>query len=170
MGGANGWDFLQRLSLDEPRRPGDEIVKEWTHTMVAAIHSRDRHHLITIGMLPAWGIPPKIAGQELDFIAVHIYPSAGKVQASLAKLRQFDFGKPIVVEETFPLGCGVDDERKFLLESRGIAAGWIGQYPDETPGELQELKRSGKLTLPQAAYLNWIDLFRQVGPRMLEGN
>jgi hypothetical protein len=118
-------------------------------------------------MLPAWGPPPQVVGSELDFIAVHIYPETGKVAAALKNLRQFDIGKPIVVEETFPLSCGVSDERDFLLQSRGIATGWIGQYPDQSPEQLLALQRSGKITIAQAAYLSWIELFCEVGPRML---
>jgi hypothetical protein len=41
--------------------------------------------------------------------------------------------------------------RQFLLSysnGGGIAAGWIGQYPDETPDQLLALQRSGKITLP----------------------
>jgi hypothetical protein len=75
--------------------------------------------------------------------------------------------KPIVVEGTFPLTCGVADEREFLLQSRRIASGWIGQYPEETPNQLLDLKRSGKITAGQALYLSWIELFREVGPQML---
>jgi hypothetical protein len=93
----------------------------------------DQVHQITIGTLPAWRPPPDVVGTELDFIAVHIYPSTGKVAEAIKNLKQFDIGKPIAVEETFPLSCGADDERDFLLQSRRIAAGWIGQYPDETP-------------------------------------
>jgi hypothetical protein len=135
--------------------------------LVSAIRTHDREHLITIGMLPAWGLSQTVVGPQLDFIAVHIYPNAGKVEDSITNLRQFDIGKPLVVEETFPLSCGVPDERKFLLESRGIAAGWLGQYPDESPAELQALKRSGKITVTQAAYMSWIELFRELGPEML---
>lgn len=166
-GRMGDYEFIQRLSLDQGKRPQSEIVKEWTHQMVAAIHKHDRVHPITIGMLPAWGLAPQVVGPALDFIAVHIYPNSGKVAEALKNLRQFDIGKPIVVEETFPLSCGVPDEREFLLQSRGIAAGWIGQYPRETPDQLLALQRSGKLTLGQAAYLSWIELFRELGPRML---
>jgi hypothetical protein len=166
-GRMGDYEFVQHLSLDQGNRPQSEIAKEWTGIMVAAIRKHDRDHLITIGMLPAWGPSPKIVGPDLDFIAVHIYPSSGKVDASLKNLKQFDIGKPIVVEETFPLSCGVADERDFLLRSRGIAAGWIGQYPSETPDQLLALQRSGKITLGQAAYLSWIELFREVGPTML---
>jgi hypothetical protein len=161
------YEFVQHLSLDQGARAQAEIAKQWTHMMVSAIHKHDPVHPITIGMLPVWGLDPKVVGPELDFIAVHIYPETGKVADALKNLKQFDIGKPIVVEETFPLSCGVPDERDFLLESRGIAAGWIGHYPDETPDQLVALQRSGKINLPQAKYLSWIQLFRGIGPRML---
>ena len=166
-GELGGYEFLQRLSLDQPGRPLDDIAKEWTHTLVAAIRKRDSTHLITIGMLPAWGVSQQAVGPELDFIAVHIYPEKGKVPEAIATLKRFDIGKPIVIEETFPLSCGVPDEREFLLQSRTLASGWIGQYPEESPADLQALKRSGKITLPQAVYLGWLELFQEVGPEML---
>jgi hypothetical protein len=166
-GRMGDYEFVQHLSLDQGNRPQSEIAKEWTRIMVSAIRKHDRVHPITIGQLPAWGPPPEVVGPELDFIAVHIYPDAGKVADALKNLKQFDIGKPIVVEETFPLGCGVADERKFLLQSRGIASGWIGQYPEETPDQLLALKRSGKLNAGQALYLSWIELFRELGPQML---
>jgi hypothetical protein len=113
-----------------------------------------------------WGLPLKAIAPDLDFIAVHIYPSSGKVPAAIANLKIFDVGKPLVVEETFPLACGVDDEEKFLLESRGIACGWIGQYPDQTPAELRSLRASGKISPVQKQFLDWIDLFKKLGPVM----
>jgi hypothetical protein len=169
-GRMGDYEFVQRLSLDQGDRSQSEIAKEWTHIMVSAIHKHDQVHLITIGMLPAWGPAPQVLGPELDFIAIHIYPNPGKVSEALKNLRQFDVGKPIVVEETFPLSCGVSDERDFLLRSRGIAAGWIGQYPNETPEQLLALERSGRITIGQAAYLSWIQLFREVGPQMLRAS
>jgi hypothetical protein len=169
-GEFGGYEFLQRLSLDQGDRPLDDIAREWTRTMVAAIRKRDKTHLITIGMLPAWGVSPKAVGPELDFIAVHIYPRAGKVEDAIANLKQFDVGKPIVIEETFPLYCGVADERQFLLSSRDIASGWIGQYPDASPAELKARQRSGQITMADAAYLNWVELFDELGPRMLGQN
>jgi hypothetical protein len=165
-GRLGGLDFLQRLSLDQRNRPLDEIALQWTRQMVAAIRKQDRTHLITIGMLPAWGVSPKAVGPELDFIAVHIYPETGKVDEAMRTLKRFDVGKPIVVEETFPLACGVPDLRQFLLRSRGLAAGWIGHYGLESPPELEALRQSKKLTLPQAMYLSWFDLFREIGPKM----
>ncbi len=165
-GRLGGFDFLQRLSLDQHDRPLDEIALDWTRQMVAAIRKQDREHLITIGMLPAWGVSQKVVGPELDFVAVHIYPEKGKVEEALRTLKRFDVGKPIVVEETFPLSCSVAELRQFLLRSRGLAAGWIGHFPSESVAELEALRQSKKITLPQAAYLGWIELFREIGPEM----
>ena len=58
-----------------------------------------------------FGLPPKAIAPDLDFMAVHIYPKAGKVDAAIDNLKIFAVGKPLVIEETFPLSCGVDDER-----------------------------------------------------------
>jgi hypothetical protein len=166
-GQLGGCDFLQRLSLDQHDRPLDAIALDWSRQMVAAIHKHDRRRLITIGMLPAWGVSQNAVGGELDFISVHIYPEKGKVDEALATLKRFDVGKPIVVEETFPLSCGVPELRQFLLQSRGLAAGWIGHYPDESLAELNALRQAKKLTIGQAIYLSWIDLFREIGPEMI---
>ena len=166
-GDFGGYEFLQRLSLDQNDRPRDDVAAEWTHTLVTAIRKHDKSHLITIGMLPMWGIAPKAVEKDLDFIAVHIYPTTGKVDDAIANLKQFDIGKPIVIEETFPLSCGADDERSFLLKSRGIATGWIGHYVEEPESKLRELKTAGKLTIGQAITLSWDDLFREIGPEML---
>lgn len=81
-------------------------------------------------------------------------------------LKKFDVGKPIEIGETFPLSCGVDDERKFLLQSKAIAAGWIGHWPDDDPATLRELKKSGKITIAQSIWLSWVDLFEEAGPGM----
>ncbi len=104
--------------------------------------------------------PLKIAG-PLDFVAVHLYPEAGakKRDEAIATLRGFAAaGKPVVVEETFPLKSGFDDFRAFLDRSRaeGVAAGWIGFYWGKTA---EECRRSG--TIPDAIMASWLDLFRE---------
>ena len=83
-----------------------------------------------------------------------------------AQRKQFDFGKPIVIGETFPLSCSVDEERDFVLKSRGLAHGWIGHWPDQSPEQLTELKKQGKISIEQGIWLSWVDLFREIGPEM----
>src|SRR6266536_1122576 len=105
-----GYDFLQYIALDPAGRRREDIAVQWIHRMTAAIRRRDRHSLITVGLLP-WSrdwkhlsgfLPAKIA-PELDFISVHLYPDTRKPGEAIESLRQFAAGKPLVVEETFPL-------------------------------------------------------------------
>jgi len=39
---------------------------------------------------------------QLDFVSPHLYPKTGKVDDEIKLLIQFDWGKPIVIGETFP--------------------------------------------------------------------
>jgi hypothetical protein len=160
-------EFCQRLSRDTGGRSGDDIFREWTKLMVASIRKHDRTHLVTMGMLPFPGAY-KAAAENLDFVSPHLYPKAGKVDEEIELLKKYDWGKPIVIGETFPLSCGTDDEREFLLKSRELAHGWIGHWPDQSPAALTELKQSGKATIESAIWLSWVELFRELGPQMTE--
>ncbi len=170
---AEGWylgrmgdvEFCQRLTLEPGNRSGEEIFRAWTRRMVAAIRKHDSNRLITLGMLPFPGAY-KAAAEQLDFVSPHLYPKSKKVDEEIELLKKFDFGKPIVIGETFPLSCSADEEREFLLKSRGLAQGWIGHWPDETPEQLAELKRQGKISLQQAIWLSWVELSREIGPEM----
>jgi hypothetical protein len=174
---ADGWytgrmgdvEFCQRLSLSPGTRHGDDIFREWTKRMVAAIRTHDKTHLITLGMLPFPGAY-KAAADALDFVSPHLYPKTGKVEEEIKLLKQFDWGKPIVIGETFPLSCGADDERDFLLKSRDSAHGWIGHWPDESPAKLAELKKTGKATIHNAIWLSWVELFQEIGSQMTGSN
>jgi hypothetical protein len=171
---SDGWyfgkmgdvEFCQRLWLDpDPPLAGDGIFRKWTAQMTAAIRKHDPHRLITLGMFPFPGIY-KTAADNLDFVSPHLYPRAKEVNEEIKLLKQFDYGKPMVIEETFVLSCGVDDEREFLLKSKGIASGWVGHWPDDSPAKLDELKKSGKLTIGGAIWLAWVNLFKELTPQM----
>jgi hypothetical protein len=173
---ADGWymgrmgdvEFCQWLSLNPGKRKGDDIFREWTKRMVAAIRRHDQTHLITMGMLPFPGAY-KASAEQLDFVSPHLYPKTGKVDDEIKLLKQFDWGKPIVIGETFPLSCDAGDERDFLLKSRDFAHGWIGHWPDESPASLAEMKKSGKATIHSTIWLSWIDLFKEIRPQMTGG-
>ncbi|MDZ4782894.1 MAG: cellulase family glycosylhydrolase [Planctomycetia bacterium] len=160
-------EFCQRLSLDPGKRNGDEIFREWTKRMVASIRKHDQTHLITMGMLPFPGAY-KGASEQLDFVSPHLYPETGKVDDELQLLKQFNWGKPIVIGETCPLSCSADEEREFLLKSRELAHGWIGHWPDESLAELAEKKTNGTATIENAVWLSWVELFRDIGPQMTD--
>lgn len=164
-----GYDFLQFISLDQRDRPRDEVARQWIATLSRAFRRADRRHLITVGLLPwgpKWGflsgfIPEKVA-PELDFICVHIYPEAGKVPEALAGLKKFAVGKPLVIEETFPLSCSAAELKQFLLESRSIARGWMGHYDGKTIADLEALEKAKTIALSQQFFLDWLRLFRDL--------
>lgn len=164
-----GYDFLQFVSLDQRDRPREEIARQWIATLSRSIRRADRRHLITVGLLPwgrEWGflsgfIPEKVA-PELDFICVHIYPESGKVPEAIAGLRKFAVGKPLVIEETFPLSCSAEELKQFLLESRSIACGWMGHYDGKTIADLEPLEKARTIPLPQQFFLDWLRLFRDL--------
>ena len=52
---------------------------------------------------------------DLDFIAMHMYPEVGKVADAIETVKGFAAaGKPVVIEETFTLKCGVDELEQFI--------------------------------------------------------
>jgi hypothetical protein len=127
-----------------------------------------------VGLLPwteKWGhlsgFVPEVVAPELDFIAVHIYPEAGKPDEAMTVLKKFAFGKPVVIEETFNLRCSIDELRQFLLDTRGHAAGWIGHYGGQSLAEIERLQQQGRLTIPHAFMRNWLELFQAVRPEMM---
>ncbi len=127
--------------------------------MTAAVRKQDRRALITVGLLP-WSrqwkhlsgfVPEKIA-PELDSISVHIYPDRKQPEEAMEALRVCVTGKPVVIEETFPLMCDGPQFDAFLRASREIACGWIAHYDGHDLVELDALEAAGRLTVSQAIY------------------
>lgn len=168
LGRMGDVEFCQKLSLNPGNRSGDEIFGEWTKLMVSAIRKHDKNHLITMGMLPFPGAY-KAAAEQLDFVSPHLYPKAGKVNEEIALLKNFNWDKPIVIGETFPLACGAEELRDFLLKSRPHAQGWIGHWPDQSLAELAELEKTRKATIQNAIWFSWVKLFKELGPQMTAG-
>jgi hypothetical protein len=163
-GALGEYNFLQFINLDPAGRTLEDIAVAWIDEMTQAIHKHDRQHLITAGLLP-YNPGSRILGR-FDFVSVHIYPETGKMDNAMETLRQFDIGKPVVIEETFPLSCSAADLKTFLLDSRRYACGWIGHYNGESIGRLEALQQSGKITLQQTIWLAWLQLFVETGPSM----
>lgn len=166
LGGAfAGKHFVQFLTLDQADRPRADIARAWVKTLVSAIRRHDPHHLITVGLVD-WsldrpktltsGTPPQALVGDLDFLCVHLYPETGKLDQAMDKLRDFAVGKPVVIEETFPLKCGTEEFGRFIEQSRAVASGWIGFYWGKTA---EECRRSG--TIGDALMLGWLDYFRK---------
>jgi Cellulase (glycosyl hydrolase family 5) len=166
------YDFVQFITLDPAGHKRKDIAVDWIRTMTAAIRAHDTNALITVGLLPwtpQWGflsgfVPEKIA-PDLDFIAVHIYPDSKNPNEAMECLRQCAVGKPVVIEETFPLSCNAAEEEKFLRESKQFACGWLGHYDGCSLKDFDRLERAGKLTLSQAIYREWERMFVKLKPQ-----
>ena len=166
-----GYDFLQYIALDPAGRKREDIARAWIEKLTTAIRKRDRNHLITVGLLPwsrEWkhlsGFLPETVAPALDFISVHIYPDSKKPDEAMECLRKFDVGKPVVIEETFPLSCTAVELEKFLRESRAVACGWIGHFDGQSIEEADALEKAGKLSPHDAAYREWSRLFARLRP------
>jgi Cellulase (glycosyl hydrolase family 5) len=148
----DGKNYVQRLTIDMQGRTEQEIAKEWITEMCAAIRAVDKRHLITVGVVPweeTFGPGAKSpfcdpdVSAELDFLCVHYYPRQGKLEEDLGFLERYDTGKPLVLEEIYPLSADVETTEEFMRRSRTDANGWISFYWGKTPEEYdQEAKVS----------------------------
>ncbi|OAI45922.1 hypothetical protein AYO44_12250 [Planctomycetaceae bacterium SCGC AG-212-F19] len=131
-----GKHYVQFITLDQQDRPRPEIARQWIRHLTAAIRKHDHRHLITVGLvdwsldrpgLTSGYVPDKIV-DDIDFLSVHLYPEKEKVDEALKTLAGFSVGKPVVIEETFPLKCSLAELDQFIEGSRKHATGWIGFY------------------------------------------
>lgn len=164
-GELGGKFFVQRISLDLADRTRQQVAKQWVDKLTSAIRAVDSRHMITVGVIP-WalvfqGAQPLFYGPEvggpLDFVSVHFYPRKNEVDKAVTALKVYEVGKPLVVEETFPLRCGIDQLVEFIERSRPIAEGWISFYWGET---IQENREKG--TLKGSITANWLERFRSL--------
>ncbi|MBA4186397.1 MAG: hypothetical protein C0467_00110 [Planctomycetaceae bacterium] len=165
LGGAfGGKHFVQFITLDPLERPRPEIAAKWIRHLTAAIRKQDKRHLITVGLVD-WSldrkgitsgfVPEKII-DDLDFVCVHLYPEKGKLEEAMKTLEGFALGKPVVIEETFPLKCSMQEFGEFVEASKKHACGWVGFYWSRTPDELRKSKSIG-----DAIQLAWLEFFEK---------
>ncbi|MGE5297538.1 MAG: glycoside hydrolase family 5 protein [Solirubrobacterales bacterium] len=158
--------FVQRISLDLAGRTQHQVAKAWVDRMVKAIRIRDDRCLITVGVIPWVQFFPqakplfysKEVAENLDFACVHFYPETGKIDEAVTALAAYNIGKPVVIEEMFPLKCSTPQLAEFIDKSRATACGWIGFYWGKTP---EEYRRSN--TINDALTLGWLELFQARG-------
>jgi hypothetical protein len=156
--------FVQFITLDQADRPRPDIACQWVHYLAAAVREKDKRHMLTAGLvdwsldrpgLTSGFVPEKVA-DELDFVSVHLYPKTGRVDEALKTLVGFAVGKPVLIEETFPLACSLKELEDFIEGSRKHAAGWIGFYWGKPPEELRRSK-----AISDALTLGWLELFEK---------
>ena len=163
---ADKYHYVQFIGLDRQGRSRPDVARQWIRRLTLAIRKHDRRHLITVGLV-SWsldrpglssGFVPRHVAGELDFISVHLYPKRGKLAEALDTLGGFDVGKPVIIEEMFPLKCSGAELGEFIQKSRGTATGWIGFYWGKT---VDQCRRSSEIK--DVLLLQWLDLF-QKGP------
>ncbi|HWP40592.1 MAG TPA: cellulase family glycosylhydrolase [Tepidisphaeraceae bacterium] len=161
--------YLQYINLDPAGRQRTQIARQWISRMVGAIRQHDRRHLITVGIAPIEiGLPENAAGfapaelaDQLDFFSFHIYPEAERFDPWLQMLQRCrKTGRPIVIEETFPLRCDAPTLGKFIERTAGLACGWIGFYWGKPPAEL-----AGSANPAEQLTLQWLELFQRMNPQ-----
>ncbi|HNU99152.1 MAG: cellulase family glycosylhydrolase [Verrucomicrobia bacterium] len=166
-----GMCFVQRLTLDRAGRSEKQVAKAWVETLVKAIRKKDQGRLITVGAIP-WALTfpeakPLFYSQEvgagLDFVSLHFYPKRGEVDKALAALAVYDVGKPIVIEEMFPLNCSTTELGAFIEGSRRLAVGWLGFYWGKTIAEYRQSKRD----IAASMALDWLEYFAAKTPDIL---
>ncbi len=143
-----GKHFVQRIAIDPNGREDREIARAWVARLAAAIREVDDRAMITVGVInwaTVWpGARPMFYAPEirdsLDFASVHIYPRKGQLEADLAALATHEVGKPILIEEIFPLGAGIEETEAFIRRSKGVADGWVSFYWGRT---IEESERKG---------------------------
>jgi hypothetical protein len=161
-GAFAGKHFVQFVTLDQKDRLRPDIARAWVRHLAAAVRKADNRHLVTVGLVD-WsldrkgltsGFVPEAIAADLDFLSVHIYPETGKLDAALETLKGFGVGKPVVVEETFPLKCSPKELGEFIAKAGTHAAGWISFYWGTPPEDLRRSKALG-----DAIQLDWLERF-----------
>ena len=165
-----GKSFVQRITLDAGGRTDREIAKAWVDRLAKAIRAVDDRHMITVGVIP-WAqvfpgakplfYAPEVCG-PLDFVSVHLYPRAGKLDEDLAALKTYEVGKPLVIEEIFPLAAGFEETETFINRSRAYADGWVSFYWGKT---IDESKKKGDVG--SAIVGGWLERFRALSQQAL---
>lgn len=171
-GEFGGKHFVQRISLDLKGRTRPQVAAEWVDCLVTAIRKHDKRRLITIGVIPWVHVFPKAkpffyskeVGEHLDFVSVHFYPKSGEIQKALTALKAYDIGKPVVIEEMFPLKCNAEELSRFIISSKESADGWITFYWGKKVDDYSESDG-----IPGAITKNWLALFKKMSHEIPSG-
>ncbi|WP_435010289.1 cellulase family glycosylhydrolase [Tundrisphaera lichenicola] len=164
-----GKHFVQRITTDARGRTDREIARAWVDRLCRAIRSVDKRTMITVGVIP-WaqvfpGAKPLFYSTEvegpLDFVSVHLYPKTGKLDNDLAALKAYEVGKPLVIEEIFPLGASLEETESFIDRSKEHVDGWISFYWGKTIEESEKKK-----DLQGAIVASWLRRFRAMSPHL----
>jgi hypothetical protein len=152
-GDLAGFTYCQFITLDPAGRDRTDLARQWVDQMTAAIRKHDPKTPITVGLLPfpqGTGFDAAALARHLDFISVHFYPESAKLDDQVESLKRFAVGKPLLVEEVFPINCTSDELNRFMERSTFVT-GWISFYWGRTP---EELEKTG--TMADALQAQWL--------------
>ena len=160
-----GLRYLEYINLDPAGRTATDIVRAWVRQMTGAIRKHDGRHLTTLGMVWIDGVEPEqipispsSIAPVVDFFAPHIYPATKRIDRALGDLAHYKVGRPIVIEETFPLNCTPAEYADFLRRSRTIANGWIAHFWS-SPEDLKKRSDADSIKTLQS-----LDVFQRLNP------
>jgi hypothetical protein len=163
-----GYYYVESLTLDPGKRSREQVTKEWIATVSAGIRKNDPGRCVTAGMFFLFEVPHgltlgpdlKAYADGLDYLSVHMYPKDATVDSNLKLLETIQIGKPVIIEETFPLSCTVESHRRFLEGSRATVSGWIGFYWGRSLADCR-----GSKEMKDAFMLRWLEYFMAEGPK-----
>ncbi|MFW6106639.1 MAG: cellulase family glycosylhydrolase [bacterium] len=142
-GELGGLWFVQRLTDAPGDRTRTEIAEAWVVELATAIRQHDPRTPITVGVIPWAHVWPNAkplfyspeVGRHLDFVSIHLYPAEGEVKKAIEAVAVYDLGKPLVIEETFPLACSLEELDEFVEGTKDQVDGWISHYFGHTIAE-----------------------------------
>jgi hypothetical protein len=159
LGRMGDWTFVQNVANAHGRDPC-RLARAWSKLLAGTVRSQDNRP-VTIGLLPVLdgAFAPANVADLLDMLVVHVYPAQGQASQSVALVRAFaSYGKPVLLGETFPLLCGTQDERQFLLGANRYVAGVHEFFDGRDPRHMKV--RTVADALYQAGLSQFIDLRR----------
>ena len=135
-GELGGFHFVQRISLRGDGHKAIDIAADWVDTLVQSIRRHDQETLTTVGVIPwsfVWpNAKPVCYSQKtlnrLDFVSIHVYPTSGRLEKDVQALAAYRLGRPVVLEELFPMKCSVEELDQFIDTWQENIDGWIAHY------------------------------------------
>ena len=109
-----GKHFVQFITLDQEDRPRPDIARPGSSTWSTAIRKHDKRHLITVGLvdwsldrpgLTSGFVPRQGRGRPRFPLRPPLPRERARWTRRSKTLAGFAGGKPVVIEETFPLKC-----------------------------------------------------------------
>jgi hypothetical protein len=124
----------------------NELAAAWAADLKGAIREVDPNHLVTVAVGWPFGtyyfyVGPTHLRDVVDFMSVHIYPSASATGESNVDelelgIRAAAVGKPVVIEEMTSY-LPQAETSTFLTRTLGSASGWFAFYDGRSAGELR---------------------------------